>query len=1102
LFSEEKKQKTFISPQLPIGRPRPGYIRERSNKSLLVLFFRKELLSSLLIRTGNHAAHLLMEAAIGLCAVLAIFGCIGAWRLAQGPIDITSLVQREQPLLAPKGTQISVGYAALAWEGFVASNQPLDIRVRNLRLDATDGSLLVQLPHARLTLSIGQMLIGRIVPRTVWVKGAVVQMQRRADGSVPAPFGAKSGSKPGNTRDRQAILEELAKPARLGEHLPWLSQLRRVDLRDARVTMRDEKLGVFWQAPHIDLQFARLGGGGVSGQAHIDLAAGDIHATLTARAELGAGGTHITAGMTPLSPAALAKLSPAFAPLAAVDLPLQAGLDATLGPALELLSARLEVIGSPGTIAGGGASTALRSADIVVLAKPSELILQTARIAFVAAPGKLSPPVITAEATAKMLVGRVHATFGLGIQAMEMGDLADYWPPGLARGSRGWLVQNITGGHAHDARVEGAVDAGIDGSDVKLTALSGGLSADDVTLSWLRPIPPLTHGRARLIIDGPDSLHIAMDTAEQDKLRVLPGSSMVISKLQEKHQFGDIEVRLAGPLDTALALLNHPRLKLLTRSGLNFTGASGEAQARLMVHMPLEDTVTMDDIRISAESTIARVHLGKIAAGRDLDDADLSLKVNNDGLALTGHGAYAGIPTDLTLDMDFRPGPAEQVMQHVTAHGTASAAEIAGAGLPDDIAENFPAGSADIGVDYAAIRNHTAILKLSAELKNAELKTPFGWKKAVGPDASAGARLLWDHGSLTSIDHLRAEGPGLLIASHATLEADRARALVLDRLEFGQTRAHGEIGFPVKPTDPLTVTLSGSMLDLSSYLDEPAAQRADTMPDKPERLPETQGKREEPWSANLDFSSVTLAKGKILTPFKLVAASDGLHITHAELNAGAPGELAARIVAGASTRAVHVTSSDAGTFLRAMGVADNLAGGHLQLDAVFNDTLPSDPLTGTATLDNFNVKQAPAVGRLLQAMTLYGLTDVLRGPGMHFSKLVAPFRWQRRVLTLKSARAFSPSLGLTAEGDVDLLHRVANVKGTIVPAYFFNQLLGDLPLVGRIFSPEKGGGLFAARYSVTGKLSDPKVGVNPLSALTPGFLREGFGLLSPKQAVP
>ena len=97
-------------------------------------------------------------------------------------------------------------------------------------------------------------------------------------------------------------------------------------------------------------------------------------------------------------------------------------------------------------------------------------------------------------------------------------------------------------------------------------------------------------------------------------------------------------------------------------------------------------------------------------------------------------------------------------------------------------------------------------------------------------------------------------------------------------------------------------------------------------------------------------------------------------------------------------------------------------------------------------------------------------------------------------LTVIDARAFSPSLGLTAKGTFDLGANTVDVNGTIVPAYFFNSLLGDIPLVGRLFSPERGGGVFAASYSVRGSLDNPDVSVNPLSALTPGFLRGLFGL--------
>jgi hypothetical protein len=73
---------------------------------------------------------------------------------------------------------------------------------------------------------------------------------------------------------------------------------------------------------------------------------------------------------------------------------------------------------------------------------------------------------------------------------------------------------------------------------------------------------------------------------------------------------------------------------------------------------------------------------------------------------------------------------------------------------------------------------------------------------------------------------------------------------------------------------------------------------------------------------------------------------------------------------------------------------------------------------------------------------------------------------------------------------------VAEIEGTIVPAYLFNTLLGNLPIIGRLFSPEAGGGVFAATYRIQGPLADPQVVINPLAALTPGFLRGLFGLFS------
>jgi hypothetical protein len=77
---------------------------------------------------------------------------------------------------------------------------------------------------------------------------------------------------------------------------------------------------------------------------------------------------------------------------------------------------------------------------------------------------------------------------------------------------------------------------------------------------------------------------------------------------------------------------------------------------------------------------------------------------------------------------------------------------------------------------------------------------------------------------------------------------------------------------------------------------------------------------------------------------------------------------------------------------------------------------------------------------------------------------------------------------------MDLRRHVADVEGTVIPAYALNTALGRLPLVGRLFSPEEGGGLFAVSFNIRGVFEDPAVVVNPLSALTPGILRGFFDI--------
>jgi hypothetical protein len=56
-----------------------------------------------------------------------------------------------------------------------------------------------------------------------------------------------------------------------------------------------------------------------------------------------------------------------------------------------------------------------------------------------------------------------------------------------------------------------------------------------------------------------------------------------------------------------------------------------------------------------------------------------------------------------------------------------------------------------------------------------------------------------------------------------------------------------------------------------------------------------------------------------------------------------------------------------------------------------------------------------------------------------------------------------------------------------------NSVLGNIPIIGKLLTGGKNEGIFAAKYVVKGRLENPRVSVNPLSALAPGFLRNLIG---------
>ena len=153
-----------------------------------------------------------------------------------------------------------------------------------------------------------------------------------------------------------------------------------------------------------------------------------------------------------------------------------------------------------------------------------------------------------------------------------------------------------------------------------------------------------------------------------------------------------------------------------------------------------------------------------------------------------------------------------------------------------------------------------------------------------------------------------------------------------------------------------------------------------------------------------------------------------------------------------------------------------------------------DAIIGELRIADFKVVKAPLLAKVLAVASLTGVFDLLKGEGLPFATLVAPFIKRGDIIKIKEARASGLAIGLTTEGQADLAAETIDINGTLVPYHTVQSIVEKIPVLRELLVGPKGGGVFAATYRMTGPMDDPEVTVNPLAALAPGILRELFSV--------
>ena len=144
--------------------------------------------------------------------------------------------------------------------------------------------------------------------------------------------------------------------------------------------------------------------------------------------------------------------------------------------------------------------------------------------------------------------------------------------------------------------------------------------------------------------------------------------------------------------------------------------------------------------------------------------------------------------------------------------------------------------------------------------------------------------------------------------------------------------------------------------------------------------------------------------------------------------------------------------------------------------------------SSTLKIYDFNLKELPALTKILTLASLQGIVDILSGEGIGFDEFEMNFQNQGDLMTIDEIYAIGPAISILMSGYVEK-NKIISLRGTLVPATTINKAIGSIPVLGKILVGSKTGeGVFGVSFKIKGPPKKLETTVNPIKTLTPRFI--------------
>jgi hypothetical protein len=692
----------------------------------------------------------------------------------------------------------------------------------------------------------------------------------------------------------------------------------------------------------------------------------------------------------------------------------------------------------------------------------------------------------------------------LSIPEVTLGRIHSLWPE-EARDTilADWITRRLVQGTLKDLEVGFTVD--LSRSDyVDSEKIDAAFAFENLTCDYNAPLTPASEASGNATIKD-DILDVLVTKGKIGSLNV-NGGEVKITNLT-KVAPGDVTINVAanGDFSEALRYIALEPIGLGKRAGLEPEKVKGSVDMNVNVTFPALKDLLKDQVTVVVDATLNDVLLPGIVRGLDVSGGPLKLAVKGGAITVSGKGFLNGNPMDMTYSeyIDSKTAP---YLSDVKAK------VLADLKLRDHFGvhiEQFVEGNVGIDLHYRQPDSDTETTDLALDLTPARVKVdPLAYEKAPGVKGSATCSALVRKGEIQEIKNL-----------NVAIGADKATQGLLKFGMIGgirdvKTGTFSEVrlgddnnfslGFERVAKDAISLTLKGRSLDGRTFLSSKNKNAKQASPSSADKVSVEAsfarmrtGDEPDQYLLNPVIDISQMPDGKFLSLNVRAMAGDG------------PLDLSLRPDASGKMH-LKIDAADAGNALRILDVYDRMVGGSFTFEGTQIPGGGINDIHGTAEIRDFRIVKAPVLAQLINAFSVTGLLEALQNNGIAFTKLKSDFIWKKtangRVIDLFDGRTSGASVGLTFGGRIDQGAGTMDLSGTVSPMSEVNKIVGSIPLIGNLLTGGSGGGIIAATYSVKGDSEDPKVVVNPLSVLAPGFLRailfEEDTKYPPKDSVP